>query len=371
MSLFFLILISVYVVFLFGSLIGFLFFNGKSILKESLGDSNNKISVIIPFRNEALRINDLLNSLNNQIHNDIIKEVIFIDDHSTDDSCEIISSWISTSNLNCCLLYLKDKTGKKHAINLGVNKANSNFILNIDADVCFSNSFFQNLCKEFKGKSDLYLVSVIDNTGIIWSKIESSIISVLTIGMANLKLPILANGAALLFKRKKFIELNPFKSNYNISSGDDLFILESFRNNGLLIDTISPKRLFVFSKGAINSRDFIQRSIRWSGKMSKVKLPLTKFLGIIVTVVNLTIIPFIFLIFFYFPKWMIVYLLAKLISDLFIALFSAKYYNNYKLFFYSFPMFFLYPLYISIVMALLFVNYPTHWKGRLVLNSNN
>ena len=68
MSLFFLILISVYVVFLFGSLIGFLFFNGKSILKEPLGNSNNKISVIIPFRNEALRINDLLYSLNNYRH---------------------------------------------------------------------------------------------------------------------------------------------------------------------------------------------------------------------------------------------------------------------------------------------------------------
>ena len=105
--------------------------------------------------------------------------------------------------------------------------------------------------------------------------------------------------------------------------------------------------------------------------MDKVKLPLTKLLGIIVMIVNLSIIPIAFLIIFYLKKWMIIYLLIKLISDFILALFSSLCYKNAKLFFYFFPMFFLYPLYISIVLVLLFVNYPTHWKGRLVLNSNN
>ena len=44
--------------------------------------------------------------------------------------------------------------------------------------------------------------SGIENTGVYYSKTISFIIAILTIGMATIKLPILANGAALIMKKK-------------------------------------------------------------------------------------------------------------------------------------------------------------------------
>jgi cellulose synthase/poly-beta-1,6-N-acetylglucosamine synthase-like glycosyltransferase len=50
----------------------------------------DRISILVPFHNEELRIAKLLKSLNHQtVFSDRI-ELIFVDDHSTDGSVEII-----------------------------------------------------------------------------------------------------------------------------------------------------------------------------------------------------------------------------------------------------------------------------------------
>ena len=210
----FLVVISfIYFVFLISSLIGFVFYNKKSTNELLNSNTENLISIVIPFRNESNRFKNLLSSLNNQKNIDIIKEIIFVDDHSEDSSCELIQSWIKKSSYECKLISLSDNIGKKHAISLGVRKATGTYILDMDADVSFGSFFFDEIAKLNAFEKDCNILPVIENTGLIWSQMESSVISILTIGMANLKTPILANGAGLLFKREVFLSLNPFDNN--------------------------------------------------------------------------------------------------------------------------------------------------------------
>ena len=52
---------------------------------------NTSVSILIPFRNESHALPRLIQSLNQLDINDISVEVVFINDHSSDSSCDLLS----------------------------------------------------------------------------------------------------------------------------------------------------------------------------------------------------------------------------------------------------------------------------------------
>ena len=199
---------------MFISIIGFLRTNKPSKSEES----DAFITLIIPYRNEEYRIQNLLTSLEIQKDISSVSKIIFVDDHSTDSARKHINNWISKQDLNCESLFLDKYHGKKRAIDLGVQNSSSEFVMIMDADISFKDVFFTSIKKNIDLSYDLYLTAVVEKNGIVWSRILSYSISVMSIGMANLGIPILANGAGLIFRRKSYNELMPFYSNFNISS---------------------------------------------------------------------------------------------------------------------------------------------------------
>ena len=185
-----------------------------------------KLSIVIPvFFNEE--------SLDNLFHkliilqNDFLKldtnlQFIFVDDHSSDCTVEIIKNWTLNKKFKCQILSLKSDYGKKKAIDFGIKSSNSEYIMTIDADITFNHSFFANLKNKLATNSDLYLIGVIEANGLFISRIISLVLGIITIGMTNLKFPILANGAGLIFRKSIYIKLQPYHSNFHISSGDDI-----------------------------------------------------------------------------------------------------------------------------------------------------
>lgn len=364
------LLLSIYFLLLSSSLYGFLFLNTSSSYSKTKEVINNDrlMSIVVPFRNESLRISSLLDSFDHQQDVSIINEIIFVDDHSEDKSCEIIANWIQSSNLDCKLFQLESDYGKKQAINLGVNSATGKYILSFDSDISFDSLFFNKLNDKILFDKGLYIFSVIENSGILLSQLESNILSVINSGMANLKCPVLANGACLLYEKNTFLKINPFLNNYNISSGDDLFILQSFKNNNVSFSTISPFENLVKTVGPETFKEYFSRSFRWSSKMPNLSLSFTKFFGSVVLLVNFLTIAISIMIFISFSKWMVIFLLSKFFIDLLLSLISAYYFKNTKLFLFSFPMFILYPICILINTFLILFNYPIYWKGRRVVN---
>ena len=106
--------------------------------KERNGMNGNisldNITVIIPFRNEAERLAGLINSILSS--SQYVKQFIFINDHSSDNSSEIIQA--SLGGLPYLIVDLPvHLAGKKQAIKFGINQATTSFILTLDADVSF------------------------------------------------------------------------------------------------------------------------------------------------------------------------------------------------------------------------------------------
>lgn len=95
-------------------------------------------SVVIPLKNEAENIHELLRKLHNVLlKNYSSSEIILINDHSTDNTVEIAKKIIQENRTGKCeiaLLNLSSKTGKDEALLMGIKYANSNIIITMDGD---------------------------------------------------------------------------------------------------------------------------------------------------------------------------------------------------------------------------------------------
>ena len=89
-------------------------------------DSLPLVSVIVPTFNSAKTIEKCLSSLKEQSYKNI--EVIVVDDGSNDETLA------SISNYNVTVVSLKENRGAPHAMNVGAEKANGEYVFFLDAD---------------------------------------------------------------------------------------------------------------------------------------------------------------------------------------------------------------------------------------------
>lgn len=91
-----------------------------------------KITVFTPTYNRAYIIENLYRSLQRQSFKDF--EWLIVDDGSTDNTEELISSWQAENNDFDIRYYKKENGGKCRAINYGVDKAKGLLFFNVDSD---------------------------------------------------------------------------------------------------------------------------------------------------------------------------------------------------------------------------------------------
>ena len=363
------LIVILYMLFILIALFGFSLINLQITLNHPSKNLDPSLSLIIPFRNEENRVFKLLKSIDNQTDLSLISKIIFVDDHSTDESSDFIKKWISKKPFNCELKKLQSYFGKKRAIDLAIHSSNTDYLMILDADVSFNPCFFKKLRDIFHDNEDLFIIPVIENTGVYYSKTISFVISILTIGMASLKLPILANGAALIMKKNSYLKTNPFANNFHISSGDDMFLLKCFNENSMRIKSVFDSELIVYTEGSDDFKSTILRSLRWSGKMNSSGFALTKILGALVLICNLLIWPLIIYGFIFSMPEVLLFVGIKFLTDFIALVFACFKFKNFSLLKYSLFTFLLYPLIIKVIIFLSLIKYRFKWKDRDVIKS--
>jgi cellulose synthase/poly-beta-1,6-N-acetylglucosamine synthase-like glycosyltransferase len=231
------------------------------------------ISVIIPFRNEALRIIALLNSIQkNDFEGQI--EFLFINDHSTDNSIEVIQNH-DTFRLNNCKIINLDSANKskKDAIEIGISAAKNEIIVTTDADCVFMTTTLKTLTKAFieknanMGTAPVFYTTTRISIHQIYQKIENTALIALGYYQFSENKPTMANGANLIFKKSIFLKLNPFESNKNIAGGDDIFTLEAFyKLNPAKVISIADLNAAVFTNVLTNLTELWNQRNRWVKK---------------------------------------------------------------------------------------------------------
>ena len=110
-----------------------------------------KISIIIPVFNEEENIEKLLNSIKkNKIKN---KEIIIVDDGSTDNTREILKKF--GSFVKC--VHIK-KSGVARARNVGIRYSRGSLIFFFDGDVILKNNTLKSFIKCFKENKKLNIL---------------------------------------------------------------------------------------------------------------------------------------------------------------------------------------------------------------------
>jgi glycosyltransferase involved in cell wall biosynthesis len=115
----------------------------------------DKLSIIIPAYNEGRSINLILDKIKNVVLiNDIKKEIIIIDDCSTDDTQSSIALYHSQNN-QLDIKYIRQPVnkGKGACLHIGIAKASGQYLIIQDADLEYDpeeyNDLLKPVCKGF------------------------------------------------------------------------------------------------------------------------------------------------------------------------------------------------------------------------------
>jgi glycosyltransferase involved in cell wall biosynthesis len=97
----------------------------------------NKLSIVVPVYNEEKTISKVLKLICSvELINNLNKEIIIIDDFSSDQSIQVINAFIKEYDKFDIKLYLQNKNyGKGAAIRRGIKEASGDYIIIQDADL--------------------------------------------------------------------------------------------------------------------------------------------------------------------------------------------------------------------------------------------
>ena len=228
----------------------------------------DEITVLIPFRNEEARLGGLLTSILNS--NSLPQRFIFIDDHSEDNSVELIRD--SLTNIPFEILSLPEAvTGKKKALREAISICETKYILTLDADVSFNPNYFESI--ESLEEADMYVLPAVlkgNTSAELFYELDVALANALNVGLSGWSRPIFSSGANFLYNRNAFNEVDDLKSHIHMASGDDTYLLRDFRKNKKDIRLESNLNLAVTTGTPHTFKEFIDQRLRWVGKTTDI-----------------------------------------------------------------------------------------------------
>ncbi len=273
MTVFFLVVFSLYFMGLMALLAGWIRADQPaSAIQLTFGQPRQKITVIVPFRNEINTIHNLIDDLRRQDSPEGTFEAIFVDDHSIDGSFERVSKLISNTPGFLCIQLPEGQNGKKRAISYAVGMAGGKIILSTDADCRVPRAWVRSMQDRFNDPSVKMVIGGVRvaGGGTFFSELQSvefcSLIGAAA-ATASFGIPILCNAASLGYHRNAFVEVDGYEGNFTVASGDDEFLLSKIRVRfpGSIVFLSDPQA--VVETGAAHTvRAFMNQRLRWAGK---------------------------------------------------------------------------------------------------------
>jgi cellulose synthase/poly-beta-1,6-N-acetylglucosamine synthase-like glycosyltransferase len=332
-------------------------------------------SIVIPFRNEAENIPDLLDSLLGIKYPTNLYEIFLVDDASEDNSATLVETWISKNNLHANTRLIQSsrysKSPKKDALQTAIKLANYDWILTTDADCQVPNSWLKSFDAMIQKQNVVFVAGPVvyeGNTSFVeqYQLLDGLSLQAITAGGFGQKNPILCNGANLAYKLSVFNNVKGFEGNNHIASGDDIFMLEK-------VSRAYPKQMqylknydaLVRTKPEKNWRAVLNQRIRWASKTTKQKSFIVKLLGLFVLFINMSLFwaPFLFTLNPIAGSIGLGIVIIKLIVDYQMIKSAATMFKMKVSLRCFFASFFVYP-FITILVFMSVVLRKYRWKGR-------
>ena len=277
---------GIYIIFLAVLIFGWLKKN-----RLPLNTNEYSINVVVPFRNEAKNLEQLIKSLRNQTYDKFI--VTFIDDHSEDESVQMIKDNLLENGLNWKLIQLTDREGKKAAIDTGIKSSDADIVVTTDADCWMGKSWLTLINAAFDEETKMVVgrVSFMGNESVFnaWQQLEFSTLIGTGGAMINLNVPIMCNGANLAYRKATFEKVNGFVGIEQSPSGDDELLMSKFSKAfPKSIMFLGEEEAVVYTRPSKTWRQFMQQRKRWASKWSMNKRPANVSMALLVFLFHLS-----------------------------------------------------------------------------------
>ncbi|MDO8994856.1 MAG: glycosyltransferase [Daejeonella sp.] len=254
------------------------------------------VSILIAARNEEDKIFNTINDILAQDYPADLMELIVVDDHSTDQTSEIV---LSFADRGVKLIVLNENeplnSYKKKAITEAIKLSDSELIITTDADCRMSPAWLKTIIG-FYESGNYKMIS----SPVIYFEEKSKFEEMQTLdflflsglgaaGIGN-KMPSTCSGANLAYQREVFYELKGFQGIDELASGDD----ELFLHKVALVypDGIGfckSRDAIVYTHAKSNLKEFIQQRKRWASKSTKYKNKAIVVIGVSVWIFNFMI----------------------------------------------------------------------------------
>jgi len=335
--------------------------------------SGTTFSILIPFRNEAHNLPQLISSLNAVNYPKHLFEIIFIDDQSTDGSSKMVAKAKSTSQFSMKLIFNRNpgSSPKKEALKLGIEYAQHDWILTTDADCIVPQNWllaYHSMIAKHSSKMIAGPVCYYPPKSFMeeFQVLDFMSLQGITIGAFGIGLPLLCNGANLCYQKALYYELNGFEGNLHLSSGDDIFLLEkATKKYPKQVHYLKAKDAIVFTSAQPSFEELIQQRIRWAKKSSAYRNFINKGLGLVVIGMNITIILCTMLWLFGSLGWTLFLAVwtTKLFVDLLCISITLKFFDQIHYIRSFIISSIIYPFFVIYVVVMMFFSNYT-WKQR-------
>lgn len=342
--------------------------------KPTGSEGKTSVSVLIAARNEEANISKTIDDLLAQSYNKELTEIIFIDDHSTDRTAEIIRSY---ANKGVKLICLNEDQAlnsyKKKAIQTAIGQSTGKLIVTTDADCRMGPDWLRTIVQFYEAGNYKMISSPVAyfQEKSFFERAQSlEFLYLIGLGASTIgnKQPSTCNGANLAYEKEAFYEVGGFKGIDDLASGDDELLLHKmaarFDNN---IGFLKNRDAIVYTHAKPTLREFIQQRKRWASKSTRYKNKWIIVLGVCIWLFNLSVLLNLCIglfIGFYF-KLAIFQILAKIIVE-FLFLYDVTGFARRRNLLLLLPVLnilhMLYIVYIGIAGN----SGKYNWKGRMV-----
>lgn len=249
-------------------------------------EHSTSITVIVVARNEEKNIRSCITSIINQTYPEHLFELIIVDDHSTDRTAVIASSF---QKINMRVIKLGEFTAHKHlnsykkkGLETAIAVSGGSLIVTTDADCIVKPMWLETIASYYEQFSPVFIAAPVAyinpaNTDSlsrrflkIFQSLDFMMLQGITAASVSKKFHAMCNGANIAYEKKAFNIVGGFEGIDQIASGDDMLLMHK-------IQKIFPGKIrylksadaIVQTQAAETVSDFMNQRIRWASKADK------------------------------------------------------------------------------------------------------
>lgn len=340
----------------------------------TLTSFKTKVTVLIAARDEEERIHYTIEDILAQDYPKHLIEVIIVDDHSTDNTANIIRSYAAQG---VKLLQLKQDQAlnsyKKKAISEAIALSEGELMIATDADCRMGTQWISSVVNCFETEQPVMIsspVTYFEEKSLfeLLQTLEFSFLIGMGAGFIGNKRASHCNGANLAYRKDIFYAVGGFKGIDDVASGDDELLLQKVaKQYPGKIAFLKQYEAIVYTHAKHTLKEFMQQRRRWASKSTKYIDKKVTAASVAIWLFNITLLANAIAGFFnpYFFKLFLVQFLLKMAFEIMVVLPINKFFRRPWIVGYISILAFIHVIYF-VYVGLMGNTRKYVWKGRLV-----